>query len=398
MKIALVGVGQAGGKISERLITYLDEVNQNCIAGAIAVNTAKADLMGLDHIPEENRVLVGQAEVKGHGVGADNELGARVVEDDIQEVMTSLDSIPTHEIDAFLVVSALGGGTGSGGAPVIAKELRHRYTAPVYGFGVLPSTDEGSIYTLNAARSFKTFVDEVDNLLLFDNDSWKQSGESVEGGYETINQEIVERLGMLLSAGEIASESDAVGESVVDASEIINTLKGGGITTIGYSSDKVKSQSENTGLLSRFKNDDSLDEDSSATINRISSLTRKAALGRLTLECEIDSTERALVIVGGPPKYLSRKGIEKSRKWIEEQTNCMEVRGGDYPQPNASHVTSLTVFSGVTNIPRIKELQQVAIEAQDTKQEIEQSSEDKLDELVSTSEEEDEDDELESLF
>ena len=62
--------------------------------------------------------------MKGHGVGADNELGAEVAEEDIGEILGTLDSVPTHEIDAFLVVAGLGGGTGSGGAPVIAKNLK----------------------------------------------------------------------------------------------------------------------------------------------------------------------------------------------------------------------------------------------------------------------------------
>jgi len=76
--------------------------------------------------------------------------------------------VAVHEIDAFLVVAGLGGGTGSGGAPVIARHLKRIHTEPVYGLGILPGSDEGGIYTLNAARSLKTFVDEVDNLMLFD--------------------------------------------------------------------------------------------------------------------------------------------------------------------------------------------------------------------------------------
>ncbi|MFB6186953.1 MAG: cell division protein, partial [Halobacteriaceae archaeon] len=80
-----------------------------------------ADLMGLEHVPADNRVLIGQARVKGHGVGADNELGAEIAEEDQDEIMGAIDNIPVHEIDAFLIIAGLGGGTGSGGAPVLAK-------------------------------------------------------------------------------------------------------------------------------------------------------------------------------------------------------------------------------------------------------------------------------------
>jgi cell division GTPase FtsZ len=394
MKLAMIGFGQAGGKIVDKFVEYDKEHGSDIVRAAVAVNTAKADLMGLEHIPEDQRVLIGQSRVKGHGVGADNELGAEIAEEDMDEVQGAIDSIPVHEVDAFLVVAGLGGGTGSGGAPVIAKHLKRIYTEPVYGLGVLPGSDEGGIYTLNAARSFQTFVREVDNLMVFDNDAWRKTGESVQGGYDQINDEIVKRFGILFGAGEV-EQGGEVAESVVDSSEIINTLAGGGVSTVGYAREEVENAGGGGGgLLSRLTGGEEEDElDTAHTTNRITSLVRKAALGRLTLPCEIEGTERALLVMAGPPKYLNRKGIERGRKWLEEQTGSMEVRGGDYPVPNANFVASVILLSGVNNVPRIKELQQVAIEAQENIQEIQQESDEKLEGLVN-----DDDDELESLF
>jgi len=219
---------------------------------------------------------------------------------------------------------------GEGGAPVIAKNLKRIYTEPVYGLGILPGSNEGGSYTLNAARSLKTFVDEVDNLMLFDNDAWRSSGESVEEGFDAINEELVQRFGVLFSAGEITEGSD-IAESVVDSSEIINTLKGGGISSLGYADVEVD-EPERKGLLSRLRGDMDAGIDSTEATNRITSLVRKATLGRLTFPCEVKGTERALLVVAGPPEYLNRKGIEHGRKWLEEQTGSMEVRGGDYPR------------------------------------------------------------------
>jgi tubulin-like protein CetZ len=65
----------------------------------------------------------------------------------------------------------MGGGSESGGAPVVAKHLKRIYTEPVDGLGILPRSDEGGIYTLTTARSFLTFVREVNNLMVFDTDS-----------------------------------------------------------------------------------------------------------------------------------------------------------------------------------------------------------------------------------
>ncbi|MFC7046913.1 tubulin/FtsZ family protein [Halobacteriaceae archaeon GCM10025711] len=395
MKLAMVGYGQAGGKILDKFLEYDQRTGSGIVRAAVAVNTAKADLMGLKNVPKENRVLIGQSRVKGHGVGADNELGAEIAEEDIDEVQGAIDNIPVHEVDAFLIISGLGGGTGSGGAPVLAKHLKRIYTEPVYGLGVLPGSDEGGIYTLNAARSFQTFVREVDNLLVFDNDAWRKSGESVESGYDVINEEIVRRFGILFGAGEVGG-GDVVAESVVDSSEIINTLAGGGVSTVGYAAEEVNpGSSGGGGLLSRFTGGNDTDslEDSANTTNRITSLVRKAALGRLTLPCEIDGAERALLVMSGPPKYLNRKGIERGRKWLEEQTGSMEVRGGDYPVRDSKYVAGVVLLSGVTNVPRIKELQQVAIEAQDNIDDIRSQSEENLATLV-----EDDEDELEPLF
>ena len=392
MKLAMIGFGQAGGKIVDKFLEYDQRTGSEIVRAAVAVNTAKADLMGLEQIPQEQRVLIGQSRVKGHGVGADNELGAEVAEEDIGEVQGAIDGIPVHEVDAFLIVAGLGGGTGSGGAPVLAKHLKRIYTEPVYGLGILPGSDEGGIYTLNAARSFQTFTREVDNLLVFDNDAWRQAGESVESGYEEINDEIVRRFGVILGAGEI-NTGDEVGESVVDSSEIINTLDSGGVSTVGYATETVE-LSNDGGLLSKFTGGDDGEDgiDAANTTNRITSLVRKAALGRLTLPCEIEGTERALLVMAGPPEHLNRKGIERGRKWIEEQTGSMEVRGGDYPI-DEPQVASAILLAGVTDVPRIKELQQVAIEAQDNIDDIRSQSEENLQDLV-----EDDDDELEPLF
>ncbi|SFR98531.1 Cell division GTPase FtsZ [Halomicrobium zhouii] len=397
MKLALIGFGQAGGKIVDRFVEYEQRTGVDVFTDPVAVNTASVDLQGLEHVPEDNRVLIGQSRVKGHGVGADNELGAEIAEADLDEIQGALDDIPVHEVDAFLVVAGLGGGTGSGGAPVLAKHLKHIYTEPVYGLGILPGQDEGGIYTLNAARSFQTFVREVDNLLVFDNDAWRKTGESMRGGFEAINEEIATRFGMLFAAGEVDGNAE-VAESVVDSSEIINTLSGGGVSTVGYAAEDVE-RSAQGGLLARVGSDRLSDRgsddglDSANTTNRITALVRKAALGRLTLPCDIQGAEKSLVVVGGPPEHLDRKGIERGRQWLEEETGSMEVRGGDYPLPSSDTVASLVLLSGVHHVPRFKELQQVAIEAQDNIAQRDARSEENLQQLVHDGAEE-----LTSLF
>ena len=384
MKLAMIGFGQAGGKILDRFLEYDSSRGTGIIGHAVAVNSAKADLMGLKYVPNENRVLIGQSVVKGHGAGTEPELGEECAEEDIEEIQTAIDKMASSEIDAFLVIAGLGGGTGSGGAPILAEHLQRLYVEPVYGLGVLPSRDEGGIYNRNAARSFQKFAESVDNLLTFDNDAFKSGGESLGEGYAEINDEIITRFGALFSAGEVEALGDNIAESVVDASEIINTLGSHGITSVGYASEPVQTKTESKGLLDRLRggNDQNGFASSGDATNRITSLVRKATLGKLTLQCEVDSTERALLLVSGPPDALSRKGIDKARKWLENQTQCMEVRAGDYPLPNEDKVAAIVVLSGVTDVPRVKEMQRMAIEAEERSEELKSQSEDGLEELI----------------
>ena len=323
MKLAMIGFGQAGGKIVDKFLAYDERHNSDIVRAAVAVNTAKADLMGLENIPQESRVLIGQSRVKGHGVGADNELGAEIAEEDIDEVQGAIDSIPVHEVDAFLVVAGLGGGTGSGGAPVLVRELSRVYDVPVYALGVLPGRDEGAMYHVNAARSLKTLVSQADSTLLVDNDAWRSSGESVEAGYESINQAVAQRIGLLLASGEAV---DGIGESVVDASEVINTLRGGGIAAVGYASAEAA-------------------PDAAENISVVTSLTRQAVRSGMSLQ-DASTAESALLVVAGRPEAIPRKGTERARKWLEEETDSMEVRGGDFPL-DSDRLAVLVVLSGL---------------------------------------------------
>ena len=177
-----------------------------------------------------------------------------------------------------------------------------------------------------------------------------------------------------------------VGEMVVDSSEIINTLRGGGITSVGYAISDVisKRTKQQRGIFGGLKenikdtfggkkeaNEEVLmGEDRSA---KIVGLVRRAMLGRLTLPCDYSTAERALVLLAGPPDEMDRKGVEKAKSWVEENIAGVEVRGGDYPV-NSEYVAAVVMLATVGNAPRIKELLDIAKE---TKEEVIKSKEKK---------------------
>ncbi|NYT06056.1 MAG: cell division protein [Methanomicrobiales archaeon] len=369
MRVFFIGFGQAGGKIVDMFIEQDKKSGTNNFRG-IAVNTARTDLMGLKNIELKDRILIGQTVVKGHGVGTDNVTGAKITADEIDSIINAIDTRGTHDVDAFVVVAGLGGGTGSGGSPVLARHLKRIYREPVYALGIIPAPEEGRLYSYNAARSLGTLVNETDNVFIFDNSAWKNEGESVRSAYQRLNDEIVRRFGVLFRAGEVGKSG--VGEMVVDSSEIINTLRGGGITSIGYATSDVVSPrtKQKKGLFGGLK--DSLKkkegteevlmgEDKSA---KIIALVRRAMLGRLTLPCDYTTAERALVLIAGPSDEMDRKGVEKSKSWVEENIAGVEVRGGDYPL-ESSKVAAIVVLASIGDAPRIRELLEIAKETKE---------------------------------
>ncbi|MEE8402756.1 MAG: tubulin/FtsZ family protein [Candidatus Hydrothermarchaeaceae archaeon] len=348
MKVLVIGIGQAGGKIADMFLADDRKSNVAHTFETIAVNTAVSDLMGLQYIPQEDRILIGETAVKGHGVGADNKKGAEIAEDEVEIIMNRVSKINISNLDAFFVVAGLGGGTGSGAISVVTKHLKKVYDEPVYAIGILPAENEGDIYTLNTARSLKALLPNCDATIIVDNGAFLRSGESVKEAYDRINAEIVKRIGILCRSGEIRSRKQ-VGEMVVDASEVINTFKGGNICSIGYASEAVKRQ----GFFSRlFKKR----QYEIGKASRILSVTKRAVKGRLLLPCDYKSANRALIIVAGPPEQLDRKGIEKGREWLEGTISGTEVRGGDYPLRKSSYVGCVVLLAGVTNAPRVKQM------------------------------------------
>ena len=388
MKLATIGVGNAGTKILDRMLEFEDETGRNLCRHALAINTARTDLAKPDYIPEDRRVLIGDThqEAKGHGVGGDVDVGADVAKTDIEEIRRAFDDVEIHDVDALFVSAGLGGGTGSGAGPVVIDELQKMYDEPVYGLGVLPGEYEGGRPALNAARSLQSFVTKVDNFIAFDNDAWRARDQTIEEGYDEMNQELATRIVTLLAAGE-QDETD-VAENAMDSSDIMRTLDTGGVSSIGYAASALNGQE---GLLNKFRNGDEIDDESSDAA-KIKGLVRRAVNSRLTIPCEVSSADRALIVLSGPPETFARKGIESARQWLEQEADTVEVLAGDDPRQNATHLAAVVLLSNVTKTPRIDEIQDQAVDAQNKIQAQEAVRDEEISDLIT-----DDDDELDPV-
>ncbi len=379
MKLATIGIGNAGSKLIDRMIEFELNTGRNLCRHALVINTARTDLAKPEHVPEDRRVLIGDTHKKarGHGVGGDAEIGAEVAKTDIDEIRRVFDDVEIHEVDAILVAAGLGGGTGSGAGPVVIDEIQKMYDEPVYGLGVLPGKYEGGRPALNAARSLQSFVTKVDNFVAFDNDAWRSRGQTIEQGYDEMNEELATRIVTLLAAGEV--DESEVGENAMDSSDIMRTLDTGGISSIGYASTDLDTPED--GLLSRF-NDDQQPEMESTDAAKIKGLVRRAVNSRLTVPCEVSSADRALIVFAGPPAAISRKGVESAREWLENEADTVDVLAGDDPRPESSTLAAVVLLSNVTETPRIDEIQNQAVDAQNKIRELDAVREEEIESLI----------------
>ena len=362
MKFALVGVGGAGG----RVVNALRNVEQNSDRAftndqLLVFDTDQAAFEEFTQVPADRHVLIGDThpDIRGEGLDGDVELGAAVAEEDTDEIYREFDKLATHEVHATVVVAGLGGGTGGGVGPVILEGLKSIADGPVYVLGILPAESESDRRAYNAARALRSYVDLADNVILFDNEEWydAESDAALEDQYNDLNIELVTRIIAVLAVGEL--EDAPIAETMLDASDTMKTLNSGGVSSLGYATVDLDRPS---GLLARllalFRSSEPGQEITDAA--KIKELIQATVRSKLTLPCDVSSTERAMLSLSGPPEVCSRKGFETGRYWLEDETDTVQIWAGDEPH-DASMIAASVLLSNVTEVPRIDEIQDRAV-------------------------------------
>jgi cell division protein FtsZ len=153
MKVA--GVGGAGGNAVNRMIDAgLSGVD------FISINT---DLQDLENCKATHRVQIGTRLTKGLGAGADPELGRKALEEDRDVVAESL-----LGADMIFVAAGMGGGTGTGAAPLVA-EIAKDQGALTIGIVTKPFDFEGKKRMSRAKTGIEELKDKVDTLIIIPN-------------------------------------------------------------------------------------------------------------------------------------------------------------------------------------------------------------------------------------
>lgn len=373
MRLAVVGVGGAGSRIANQLLDVERATGRNLADGnSLLVYATPPTFDGPERVPEERRLVVGDVhrDVDGAGTDGDPDLGREVAMEERNELNRAFDLLEFHEVDGVLVTAGLAGGIGGGAGAVVIDQLKQIADVPVYAVGVLPSDAEGEAAALSAARSLQSVVERADNVVVFDNEAWvdqpvAEGDENATGtGYAAANAALADRIVTLFGAGEY--DASTAPETRLDPSDIIRTLETGGVSTIGFAATELPRSGWLPSVLRSVKQrlpgvpdpEDEAEQTDAATINE---LVRRAAHSALTVPCDIESADRALIVLSGPSSALSRKGFESGRYWLEEEADIVDVKAGDEPHDHTRTLTATVCFSNVTTVPRIDALQERAV-------------------------------------
>lgn len=344
MRVAVIGIGQAGGRIAD-LFAYHSQYGmaRDSFPVALAINTAQADLSSLVAIPREDRLLIGVSEVRGHGVGLLREVAAAVATEALPTIMRAIVRRHLEYVDAFCLIAGLGGGTGSGSVPVIARRLKELYDQPVYVIGTLPTMDEGHFMTENAATCLAELYPIVDGTLVFDNHLWRKEGQPLEQTYGFMNYELVRPFPLLLAAGEASAST--VGIKVVDASDIMATWRD--LTFIGHW--KIQGDALGRRSLLNFRKN-GVERVNAALA--CSTVIRNAAI-KMSADFDPGKAGYALMILAGRREYISMEGYSDARNWLQSYIPNAEIRGGDFPLNKARELDAVLLVGGIRAIPRL---------------------------------------------
>lgn len=364
MQLLVCGLGGAGSRIADALLAADSQSDRSCLVDGVALDTDQRSLAALTELPENQRHLYGTLTASGRGFGGNRTQADEAADDELTELYRAVDDLPTSQADAVLLCAGLAGASGSTLLPRLAEKLRDVYGVPIYGVGVLPDdtdTDDQTTTEANAGQAIDAVTATTDSLLLFDNALWTKSSEDADEPAirARLNETLASRVTALFEAGE-TDQQGRVAESVVDASEVINTFEAGGIATLGYASQAVERPTSSRFGLGLFMREEELDE--TTIIKAIETTVRRAVRGKLTVDIDRGSIERGLLVTGGPPEWLNRRAIADARSWLAQETGSVEIRGGDIPTPDVDEIVVLVLLTGVENCQRVSELRAAARE------------------------------------
>ena len=270
-KIKVVGVGGSGSSAINRMI-------QSKIRGVefIGMNT---DLQALYYCLAPQKLQLGKNSTKGLGAGMDPEVGRRAAEESINEIRDLLKGA-----DMVFVTCGLGGGTGSGAAPVVAEIARDSGALTV-AVVTKPFSFEGAKRTEIAQRAYNELIDKVDTIITIPNDRILQ---------------IIDKKTSLIKAFDTVD--DVLRQGVQGISELITIP---GLINVDFADVKAIMSQAGSALMGIGR----------ATGENRALEAAKAAIASPLLELSIDGAKGILFTIAGGPS-MSMHEVNEAAKLI----------------------------------------------------------------------------------
>ncbi|MBW2970603.1 cell division protein FtsZ [Candidatus Woesearchaeota archaeon] len=304
-KIKVVGCGGGGGNT----ITRISEVG---VAGAetIGINTDAQDLL---YTTADRKVLIGRELTNGLGAGSNPKIGeeaARESEAQLREVIKGSDMV--------FITCGLGGGTGTGSAPVIA-EIAKKQGALTVGVVTLPFAMEGHRRYENAIMGLERLEAIVDTLIVIPNDKLLELAPDLplHTAFKVADEILTNAV---KGIAEMVTKAGLVN---LDFADIRTVMKGGGVALIGIGE--------------------------ADTENRAVEAVEKAIQNPL-LDVDIVGANGALINVsGGPDMTLdeARKVVETVSEKLSEQANI--IWGAQIYEDLSNTIRAMLIITGVSS-------------------------------------------------
>ena len=158
--IKVIGVGGGGNNAVNRMIS--------ANIGGVEFVSINTDRQALRKNEASNQLVIGEKVTKGFGAGANPAIGERAAEESLEEIKDILTGA-----DMVFITAGMGGGTGTGAAPVVARLAREMNILTV-GIVTKPFAFEGKRRMTQAMAGIEALSEHVDSLIIIPNERLKQ--------------------------------------------------------------------------------------------------------------------------------------------------------------------------------------------------------------------------------
>ena len=217
VKIKVLGAGGAGG----------NAINDMISAGVTGVEfiAANTDAQDLGKSLADVRIQLGEKLTRGLGAGANPEIGKQSAEEDLEKLKQLLE-----DTDMLFITAGMGGGTGTGSSPVIAKIAKELGVLTV-GIVTKPFGFEGGKRRANAEKGIEELKEFVDSLVVIPNDKLFELPDktiTLQNAFKEANN--------ILKIGIKGVADLMIGNGLInlDFADIKTTMQNSGIAVLGF--------------------------------------------------------------------------------------------------------------------------------------------------------------------